>query len=302
MRTKPLNINLLINYIYDWYRQVSLIKLKRNNIPVVTTTIEKKYCHVVTAVKMITTKFNKTLELRLKQLVFDLIKTVNTEFHMRKRQAPFLSLKNARLVTKKLWTFVPKGRGFGDHSRKLRQEAALHLLISVIAGGRWNDIGNLRWEDVEKFEQKHGSFIRIMIRRSKNNLCNEQPQCVTLKYNSSLAVTSCPVQLLKAVYRNNNRIGQGKIFTTTSRARLKVTQDMCKSMNIKFTGHSGRVSMAVTLRASGFGKDEVRSYMNWKSDTMPDYYSNIRGQLAESAPANLIGDNEKITKIQETLI
>ena len=302
MRTQPLNIHLLIGYVYDWYKQVSLVKLKNNNIPVVTGTIEKKYYNVLTAVRMITTKFNRTMELRFKQLVFDLIRTVNTEFHMKKRQAPFMSLRNARIITKKLWTFVPKGRGFGEHSRKLRQEAALHLLITVIAGGRWHDVGQLRWEDVEKFDHKHGSFIRIMIRRSKNNLCNEQPQCITLKYNPTLAVTACPVQLLKATFKNNNRVDKGKIFTTTSRARLKVTQEMCKTHNLKFTGHSGRVSMAVTLRASGFGKDDVRSYMNWKTDTMPDYYSNIRGQMAESAPANLIADNEKISKIQETLI
>ena len=302
MRTQPLNITLLINYVYDWYKQVSLIKLRKNNIPVVTATIEKKYFNIIAAVKMITTKFTKTLELRFKQLVFDLIKTVNTEFHMKKRQAPFISLKTARLITRQLWTFVPKGRGFGKHSKKLRQEAAVHLLISALAGGRWHDIGQLKWEDIEKFDHEHGSFIRIMIRRSKNNLCNEQPQCVTLKYNPTLALTSCPVQLLKTLHKLSNRKSEGNIFTTTSRARLKVTQDMCKKNNVKFTGHSGRVSMAVTLRASGFGKDEVRSYMNWKSDTMPDYYSNIRAQMAESAPANLISDNDKITKIQETLV
>ena len=302
LRTAPLTINLLINYVYEWYTEVSMIKLKKSNIPVVTATILKKYFNIIAAVKMITTKFSRPLELRFKQHVFDLIETINTEFHMKKRQAPFITLKDTRLISKKLWTFVPKGRGFTRHSIKLRKEAAVHLLISALAGGRWNDIGKLKWEDIEKFDQKHGQYFRIMIRRSKNNLCNEQPQCVMLKYCPNLTLTSCPVQMLKALNKLNNRPTEGKIFETTSRARLTVTQKECNLNKIKFTGHSGRVSMAVTLRASGFGKDAVRSYMNWKTDAMPDYYSNIRAQMAENAPANVISDNDKITSIQETLI
>ena len=60
--------------------------------------------------------------------------------------------------------------------------------------------------------------------------------------------------------------------------------------------------MAVTLRALGFDKAAIRSYMNWKSDTMPDYYSNIRDQMTTTAPAITISKNENIESIQETLI
>ena len=94
MRTEPLTIKLLIKYVYEWYTKVSLIKMQRNNIPVVTTTVYKKYFTILAAVKMITTKFNKTLELRFKQLVFDLIETVNNEFHMKKKQASGVSILN----------------------------------------------------------------------------------------------------------------------------------------------------------------------------------------------------------------
>lgn len=302
MRKQPLTINLLINYIYDWYLETSVKKLKRSNIPVVTSTLEKKYYHTLAAVKMISTKFNKMMELRLKQLVFDLIRTINKEFHMKKRQAPFVSLEKFHTLTKELWTFVPKGKGFREYSKSLRQEAALHVLISAIAGGRWEDIGELRWEDIEHFRQPHGRYIKIMIRRSKNNLCNEQPQCVVLKYEPKLALTSCPVKLLKAMANQKPKPLKGRIFTSTSRSRLNVTKKMCDKHNIPFQGHSGRVSMAVSLRAYGFSKDQIRSYMNWKSDRMPDYYSNIRTMMAEDAPANIISNSEKLKLIQKTLI
>ena len=302
MRKNPLTINLLIKFIYDWYFETSQAKIVRGNLPVVTSTIEKKYYHTLAAVKLITTKFNKLMELRLKQLVFDLIRTVNKEFQMKKKQAPFVTLTKAKVVTKALWTFVPKGKGFSDYSKKLRQEAALHLLISATAGGRWEDVGELRWEDIEHFKQAHGHYIRIMIRRSKNNLCNEQPQCVMLKYDPSVTLTSCPVQLLRATARLKTRPLMGKIFQCTSRSHLKVTKNMCDEFNIPFQGHSGRVSMAVSLRAYGFSKDQVRTYMNWKTDKMPDYYSNIRAMMAKDAPANIISTYPKLKSIQETLI
>ena len=141
-----------------------------------------------------------------------------------------------------------------------------------------------------------------MIRRSKNNLCNEQPQCVMLKYNASAVLTSCPVQLLRAIARSKSKPLTGKIFEFTNRARLRVTKSMCDKLHIPFQGHSGRVSMAVSLRAYGFSKDQVRTYMNWKTDKMPDYYSNIRAMMAENAPANIISSCPKLKNIQETLI
>ena len=169
MRKEPLTVTLLINYLYDWYKETSIKKMRTSEIPVVTATIIKKYFSIIAAVKLITSQFTRLFELRLRQLVFDLVKTVNEEFHMKKNQAPFISLRSARKVTKYLWTVVPKGRGFSKHSRALRQEAALHLLLSAVVGGRWTDVGALHWDDMTRYQQSHGTYIRIMIRRSKNN-------------------------------------------------------------------------------------------------------------------------------------
>ena len=302
MRKAPLTVNLLISYLYDWYLETSLKKLRRSHLPVMTTTIEKKFFHIIQAVRIISTKFNRVLELRFKQLVFDLIRTINTEFLMQKRQAPFISLVNAQKITQKLWTFVPKGRGFTARSQLIRKEAAVHLLLSVIAGGRWGDVANLHWSDIRRFTRTNGTYYQIMIRRSKNNAKNDVPQCYSFRYNPNVPVTECPVQILMALSKLNNRSLKGKIFTTTSRSRLTVTQKMCSRHGIKFSGHSGRVSMAVTLRALGYNKDMVRTYMNWKTDVMSDYYVNIRAQMTENAPATVISQRDKIIQIQEDLI
>ena len=302
MRKEPLTVKLLINYVYDWYLETSLKKLKRSCLPVMTTTIEKKFFHIVQAVRIISTQFNKMLELRLKQLVYDLIKTINTEFLMHKKQAPFITLKNAQSIAKKLWTFVPKGRGFSQKSKVLRQESAVHLLLSVGAGGRWGDVANLNWSDIRHYKKSNGDYYQILIRRSKNNAKNDVPQCYSFRCQPSTPIFYCPIKLLRELARMRNRPTEGKIFTTTSRSRLTVTQKLCRSQGINFTGHSGRVSMAVTLRALGYNKDMVRTFMNWKTDVMSDYYVNIRAQMTESAPATVISQRDKIMKIQEDLV
>ena len=302
MRKEPLTVNLLITYVYDWYLETSLKKLQRSNLPVMTTTIEKKFFHIVQAVRIISTKFNKILEMRLKQLVFDLIRTVNTEFLMHKKQAPFISLKSAKIIAKKLWTFVPNGRGFSARSKILRQESAVHLLLSVSAGGRWGDVANLDWSDIKHFTKSNGDYYQIMIRRSKNNAKNDVPQCYSFHRNPLVPLTDCPIRLLEALANTQNRPKTGKIFTTTSRSRLTITQKVCEQNGIKFTGHSGRVSMAVTLRALGYSKDMVRTFMNWKTDVMSDYYVNIRAQMTKNAPATIISQSDKILKIQEDLV
>ena len=229
-------------YIYDWYRDSSLRKLKKKSIPVMTEHIETKYHQVKHAVRLLTTKFDSVMELRLKQLVDDLIRTVNMHFPMHKTKAPFITKETAQLVAQKLWSFDRKGRGFSQKSQDIRKAAAVHLLLSVFAGGRWGDIQQLHWSDMITTKQPHGEYLHIRLRRSKNNEKNEQPQGFTFCKLTEGPVTNCAVRLLEEFRKLKGNPKKGLIFQGYGKkSLLKVVQKMCQELNVQPpTGHSGK--------------------------------------------------------------
>ena len=229
-------------YIYNWYRASSLRKLKRKSIPVMTEHIETKFHQVKHAVRLITTKFNSVMELRLKQLVDDLIRTINITFPMHKSKAPFITQETAQIVAKQLWSFDRKGRGFGPRSKIIRKAAAVHLLLAVFAGGRWGDVNMLHWSDVTHTKLSHGEYMHIRLRRSKNNEKNEQPQGFTYCKVQDGPVTNCAVRLLEEFRNYQGNPTKGLIFEGFGKkSMLKAVQDMCTLMKIQLpTGHSGK--------------------------------------------------------------
>lgn len=231
-------------YIYEWYKASSLRKLKRKSIPVMTEHIDTKFHQVKHAIRLLTTKFDKIMELRLRQLVNDLIRTINMKFPMHKSKAPFISQNTAQNLAEKLWSFDPNGRGRGYRNRSVivRKAAALHLLLSVYAGARWNDVQELHWSDITFANQPHGQFMQIKLRRSKNNELNEQPQCYTYAKMENGPVTSCAIRLLEEYRAIQGNPTHGRIFQGFSgKSLLRAVRLMSKELGVQVpTGHSGK--------------------------------------------------------------
>ena len=207
-----------------------------------TEHIETKFFQVKHAVKLITTKFDSIMELRLKQLVDDLIRTINVSFPMHKSKAPFITQKTAKLVAKELWSFDRKGRGYGQHSKDIRKAAAVHLLLSVFAGGRWGDVEALHWSDISWTKLPHGEFMHIKLRRSKNNEKNEQPQGFTYCKVTDGPATDCAVRLLEEFRKLQGNPTKGLIFQNFGKkSLLKAVRKMCMDLKVQVpTGHSGK--------------------------------------------------------------
>ena len=229
-------------YIYNWYRASSLRKLKKKSTPVMTEHIETKFHQVKHAVRLITTKFSSVMEMRLKQLVDDLIRTINTSFPMHKSKAPFITQEAAQIVAKHLWSFDRKGRGFGQHSKVIRKAAAVHLLLSVFAGGRWGDVNMLHWSDVSVTKLSHGEYMHIRLRRSKNNEKNEQPQGFTYCKVTNGPPTNCAVRILEEFRKIQGNPTKGLIFNGFGKkSLLRAVREMCTHLKMPVpTGHSGK--------------------------------------------------------------
>ena len=242
--------------------------------------------------------FTSELELQLNHLVNKLISKINREYHMEKSKAPEIQIQDMTKLALALWRANPVGRGYSDHSRWLRKAGAVVTLISAYSGARWGDIVRLHWEDVRHFVQPHGRFIQIFIRISKNNMLNEQPQCITLKEQTDKTL-ECPVTMLEEFRKLQGHPTTGKIFPATGSSILTVVQTMAKNQNLpRPTGHTGRISSAITCSDLNIGLRRTNNFLGWKSEKMYSYYTNIRDQLSENAPASLFSNKEEISKLQ----
>ena len=242
--------------------------------------------------------FTPELELQLNHLVNRLIIKINRQYHMEKSKAPEIQIQDMTKLALALWSANPIGRGFSNKSRWLRKAGAVVTLISAYSGARWGDIVNLFWEDVRYITQPHGRFIQIFIRISKNNMLNEQPQCVTLKEQTEKTL-ECPYTLFEAFKSLQGNPKTGRIFPATGASILKVVQIMALDKNLpRPTGHTGRISSAITCSDLDIGLRRTNNFLGWKSEKMYGYYTNIRDQLSENAPASLFSNKEEISKLQ----
>ena len=246
--------------------------------------------------------FSSELELQLNHLVNKLITSINRRYHMVKSKAPEISIENFSKLSLALWSANPSGRGFSQKSKWLRKAAALANLLSAYGAARWGDIAKLHWEDIHVSNKPHGKYVQIYIRISKNNMLNSTPQCITIKEHIEKTL-DCPVTLLEAFREYNHQPTQGRIFQGCSGpALLRIAQSMADEMNLpRPTGHSGRISAAVTCSDLNIGMRRTNNFLGWKSDKMYGYYTNIRDQVSNNAPASLLADKNSISKLQLNL-
>ena len=242
--------------------------------------------------------FTSELELQLNHLVNKLIIKINRHFHMQKSKVPEIQIQDMTKLSLALWNANPTGKGFSNHSRWLRKAGAVVTLLSAYTGARWGDIVNLYWEDMHYHVQPHGKFIQIFIRISKNNMLNEQPQCLTIREQEEKTL-ECPYTLLQAYKAYQGHPSSGRMFPTTGSSILTVVQVMAVERNLpRPTGHSGRISTAITCSDLNIGIRRTNNFLGWKSEKMYGYYTNIRDQLSENAPASQFAKKEKISKLQ----
>ena len=174
--------------------------------------------------------------------------------------------------------------------------------VSSVQRCSLGDVTKLNWEDITYFQKPHGRFIQIYIRISKNNMLNSVPQCLTLKEHSPKTL-ECPVTLLEKFRELQHQPNQGRIFNNcTGQSLLRIAQLTALEHNItRPTGHSARVSAAITCSDLNIGLRRTNNFLGWKSDVMYSYYSNIRDQLSANAPASLLADKDTISKLQLNL-
>ena len=277
--------------------------MTRSNLPLKTGTLHRKSRIVLTAVREISKNFTPLMESQFKFKVDNLITSINRKFHMVHKYAPFLDFEDMEKISNALWMADPQGRGYRPCSKWLRQAASVICLLSAYAGGRWGDICETYWEDIEIKVQENGTLWHIYLRTSKNNRQNEQAQCLTFKKQNPPQGSPCPIQRLLDYKVTQNNPTEGRIFPGAKTSRiLRVVQEMAVSINVtRPTGHSGRVSMATTLQGANVPTETIMAFMNWKTPRMPNAYANIRAQRLETAPASLITDRDKILKIQKQL-
>ena len=133
-------------------------------------------------------------------------------------------------------------------------------------------------------------------------MLNSTPQCITLKHQANDSL-ECPVNLLEAFRRFNNQPTHGRIFQDISgQALLRVAQVKATELNLpRPTGHSGRISAAVTCSDLDIGMRRTNNFLGWKSDKMYSYYTNVKDQVSSNAPASLFADKDSIDKLQLNL-
>ena len=67
--------------------------------------------------------------------------------------------------------------------------------------------------------------------------------------------------------------------------------------------HSGRVTMALTLDKLKLSKRSIIRGLNWKTDTMVNYYMNTRSMCSDGAPAHKLSNLQagQLQHLQEDL-
>ena len=152
------------------------------------------------------------------------------------------------------------------------------------------------WQDL-KFKSENGHVIvQAPLRLSKNNLTNNIPQAYQWASSDSTDPYDCPWNMFKRWWIYCQRPKKGFVFSDRRGNQL------CHKSTISFvtrhaknklglpkhkipTMHSGRVTHVLTLDKLNVSKRSIIRSLNWKTDTMINYYMNTRSMCSEGAPA-----------------
>ena len=287
----------------SWYFKKSKIKLKRCSIPIMTQSLRRRLLVTQKALQTLMTDPPYILIKRLEQRIARVIYQINFKFNLQTKQAPLLPTNDAVKIANHLWNDESRTRGTRPQTIRLRKTAATVLMLASLSGSRWVDLHRLHWEDI-RFEQigPHRA-MRIALRMSKNNLCNEVPQRLFWMASSSTPHDRNPILWLRRFWVWDNKPKKGLIFnlnqnsnTSEALGRSTILQVQRAAKLLEFpadkipTKHSARVTMAVTLYNLGVESSRINRFLNWKTGRMQEHYINTRDSLAIGAPAHRLSE------------
>ena len=239
--------------------------------------------------------FNDPLSTRILQRIRKTITVVNSTCNMAKKQAPVINWDITKRIAKSLWEDISVERGSNITSIRSRKAAATALILTAKSGARWIDIHRLHWQDL-KFTSEGGHVIvQAPLRFSKNNLTNNVPQAYQWASADSNDPMDCPWQAFKRWWIYCGKPKHGHVFSNRRgkplchKSTLGFIQRKAKKLGLpKFetpTGHSGRVTYVLSLDKLNVSKRSIIRSMNWRTDTMINYYMNTRSMCSKGAPA-----------------
>ena len=251
---------------------------------------------VIKSMKLISSEFTTLHEQRLLQKIRKLIVNINSACPMFKKQAPIVTWDTVKKISKALWVDTSVYRGSNISIIRKRKAAATAMVLAAKSGGRWKDVHRIRWEDID-FSSSNGiRFVQARLRLSKNNLINDFPQSLTWATTPTTPSTECPRAILKRWWRWCGCPKKGFVFSLKNKSQINgdhtIYQVKTKAKKLGLshdtipTKHSFRVSMCLTLKSMGVPADTINRFMNWRSESMQNYYLNLRNMRQLDAPAH----------------
>ena len=293
---RPLTVDKLVSYILLWYESKSLIKLKRSDIPIMTETLFKKTLMVIKVCKLVSKNFNDVFAIRIQQRIRKTIMLVNQTCNMAKKQAPVIEWNITKKIAKSLWEDISVSRGSNITSIRNRKAAATALLLAHTSGGRWIDIHRMKWEDLKFKKTIDTMYVQAPLRFSKNNLTNNVPQALQWASSVSTDKSDCPWTIFRRWWIWCGRPTKGFVFANgagkmlSGNSTIYHVQAHARKLNLPDhqipRKHSGRVTMVLTLDKLNMSKRSIIRGLNWRTDTMVNYYMNTRSMCAKNAPSH----------------
>ena len=311
---QPITVKLLTSHILQWYWEKSVKKIKRFNLPIITTSLKRRTKLTIQVMKSLS-EFPLILEKRLQNAIDKVIKNINMSFNLKTKQANFLTIPLALKLANLLWTGPTPRRIRGEATRK---KAAVALVMCAYTGSRWIDVHRLQWQDLKKSKTSTMLFITAELRLSKNNLCNEVPQRLSWARAFNDESPDNPVTWIQRLWIYQGRPKKGYMFPpprattpmenwgdSTLKQVRKVAQFTLLLPPTELPSkHSPRVTMAVTLFNMGISEHRLNRFMNWKTSRMQERYINTRDSRLPGAPAHQLASisGASLGRIQKHLM
>ena len=313
IKLQPLTVNKLVAYLLKWYESKSLIKLERSDIPIMTETLLKKSQMLIKACRLISRNFDDLMALRIQQRIRGTITMINQNCNMAKKQAPVIEWNITKKIAQGLWNDISVNRGSNITSIRNRKGAATALLLAFTSGARWIDLHRLKWEDLKFKSIDDMLYVQAPLRLSKNNLTNNLPQALQWASSKSTDKTDCPWTIFKRWWVWCGKPRHGFIFAKgdgqvmSGNTTIYHVQKQARKMGLPEhqipRKHSGRVTMVLTLDKLNLSKRSIIRGLNWRTDTMVNYYMNTRSMCSKGAPSHRLAQlkSGQLQSLQEDL-
>jgi hypothetical protein len=181
-------------------------------------------------------------------------------------------------------------------NREITDSTAVCLAISFSTAARLADVLNIHKKDIKFVKNKDGSFIKILLRSSKNNQLGIRPEQLTHFIEKSSHKINL-LDILKTFLKKYKNNGPLLIRLEKSNKHRKLKQityqykKISKELNLKNTigAHSGRNTILYKLCKSKTSEESKKIFMRWRPNSnMPAHYRGVYLECSnEGAAKNL---------------